>query len=89
MAAIEDVFDSELAREIIEAEFFSSDDQFGGSQIGSIAMPGQQSQSDLHNISEEQESVQIDRIVDQKALIDAEIERIRKRCDIQYHVNVD
>lgn len=27
MASIEDVFKTELAREIIEAEFFSSDDQ--------------------------------------------------------------
>ena len=27
--------------------------------------------------------------LDSRSLIDAEIERIRKRCDIQYHVNVD
>ena len=26
---------------------------------------------------------------DQRSLIDAEIERIRKRCDIQYRVNVE
>ena len=31
MAAIEDVFETELAREVIEAEFFSSDDQFTNS----------------------------------------------------------
>lgn len=35
MAAIEESFESDLACEIIEAEFFSSDDQFEGSTMRS------------------------------------------------------
>jgi len=98
IAAIRESFQSELAREIIEAEFFSSDDQFELGRSSALGFDVKASQSSLQEVSEEpaierkpsgvpsEAPVQI---VDQKSLIDAEIERIRKKCDIQYRVNVD
>ena len=98
--AIRQAFSTQLAREILEAEFFSSDEQFGNSDIRysgldsglaghDSALGGIPEEQDMNRMPFQGEPNMGSVIPGQRSLIDAEIERIRKRCDIQYTVNVE